>query len=101
MEAEWEKYQNGIKLEEPFESFNNHLQVSDYWVDTVLSSTEAAILKTAGKPRRPTAPWWDKKCSILRKVTRRCYKKYKARGTATAKKIYQSYGKTTQIFQTG
>ena len=89
LEADWEKYKEGIKLDLPFESFDDPLKVYDYWAGKTLVSAEAAIPKTSGIPRRPTVFWWDKKCSTLRKVTRRCYKKYKASGTTTAKKIYQ------------
>ena len=37
------------------------------------------ILKTKGKPKRPTVPWWTKECGTLRKVTRSCYRRYLGR----------------------
>ena len=89
LEADWQKYKEDIRLDKPFESFKDHLKAYDYWADTVITSAESSVPKTAGKPRRPTVPWWDKKCSILRKITRRCYKKYKSKGTPTSKNIYQ------------
>ena len=78
-----------MNLEEPFEAFSNHLEAYTYFTNTVLVSSEASIPKTAGKPRRPAVPWWDKKCSILRKIARRCYKKYQSNGSPTNKRIYQ------------
>ena len=55
----------------------------------MLTSTEDSIPKTTGKLHRPAVPWWDKKCGTLRKITRRCYKKYKSSGTPTSKVIYR------------
>ena len=34
-------------------------------------------------------PWWNKTCGILRKVTRKCYRRYKNSGSSITKKIYQ------------
>ena len=40
-------------------------------------------------PRRPAVPWWNKTCSNLRKITRKCYRKYKASGSPQSKTTYQ------------
>ena len=89
LDADWAKYKEGIKLERSFESFGCHLEAYTYFTDVMLRSADSSIPKTTGKPRRPAVPWWDKKCGTLRKITRRCYKKYKSSGTPTSKVIYQ------------
>ena len=86
LEADWAKYKEGIKL---VRSFDCHLEAYTYITDVMLTSAESSIPKTTGKPRRPAVPWWDKKRGTLRKITRRCYKKYKSSGTPTSKVIYQ------------
>ena len=88
-EADWGNYKEGIKLVRSFESFDCHLETYTYFTDVMLTSAESSIPKTTGKPRRPAVPGWDKKCGTLRKITRRCYKKYKSSGTPTSKVIYQ------------
>ena len=72
-----------------FESFNTHVEAYDYFAESTLRSAEASIPKTKGKPRRPAVPWWNKTCTNLRKVTRKCYRKYKNSGSPQTKIIYQ------------
>ena len=89
LDADWAKYKEGIKLDRSFESFDCHPEAYTYFTDVVLTSADSSIPKTTGKLRRSAVPWWDKKCGSLRKITRRCYKKYKSSGTPTSKVIYQ------------
>ena len=88
-EADWDKFSEGINLDREFESFDSHLEAYKYFAESTLKSAEASIPKTKGKPRRPTVPWWDKKCGILRKVTRKCYRRYKTSASPQAKVIYK------------
>ena len=81
LEADWTKYKEGIQLDRSFESFNSfdcYLEVYAYFTDVILTSAEASIPKTTGKVHRPAVPWWDKERGTLRKITGRCYKKYKS-----------------------
>ena len=55
----------------------------------ILTSAEFSVPKTTGKLHRPAVPWWGKKCGTLRKITGRCYKKYKSSGAPTSKVIYR------------
>ena len=87
-EADWSKYSNGVLVDD-FNSFDNHIVAYDHFVNRVLDSANAAISKTKGKPRRPAVPWWNKTCSTLRKITRKCYRKFKSSGSPQAKLIYQ------------
>ena len=61
-----------MNLDREFESFDSHLDAYKYFAESTLKSAEASIPKTKDKPRRPTVPWWDKTCGILKKVTRKC-----------------------------
>ena len=88
-EADWEKFSKGINLDREFESFDSHLDAYKYFAESTLKSAETSIPKTKGKPRRPTVPWWDKTCGILRKVTRKCYRRYKTSASPQAKIIYK------------
>ena len=88
-DADWTKFRQGVCLDKDFESFPTHIEAYSFFTEKVLASAEAAIPKTGGKPRRPAVPWWDKTCTILRKVTRKCYRKFKNSGSRTAKVIYQ------------
>ena len=89
LDADWAKYKERIKLDRSCESFECHLEAYTYFTDVMLTSAESSIPKTTGKLHRPAVPWWDKKCGTLRKITRRCYKKYKSSGTPTSMVIYQ------------
>ena len=88
-EADWNKFSQSINLDREFASFENHIDAYDYFAETVLKSAESSIPKTKGKPRRPAVPWWNKTCSNLRKITRKCYRTYKNSGSTVTKSIYQ------------
>ena len=88
-EADWTKYRQGIKLEREFESFPSHIEAYSYLTESIINSANESIPKTKGKPRRPAVPWWDKKCNVLRKITRKCYRRFKNTGSQTSKIIYQ------------
>ena len=88
-EADWNKYSKGIKIDREFSSFNSHIDAYKYLTKAMLDSAYASIPQTKGNPRRPAVPWWDKTCGVLRKITRKCYRKYKNSGSSTTKTIYQ------------
>ena len=87
-QADWSKYSNGVLLED-FNSFKTHIDAYDHFTDSILTSANVAIPKTKGKPRRPAVPWWNKTCSKLRRITRKCYRKFKSSGSPQAKTTYQ------------
>ena len=100
LEADWSKYSNAINLEREFESFDSHLDAYDYFVESIQSSAESSIPRTKGKPRRPTVPWWNKTCGVLRKVTRKCYRRYKSNASPQSKIIYKrALAKQRQYFK--
>ena len=88
-EADWQKYRENFTLDREFESFDNHIEAYDYFTEEALRSAEMAIPKTKGKPNRPAVPWWNKTCGVLRKVTRKCYRRYKNSGSTQSKIIYK------------
>ena len=88
-EADWVKYEQGIGLSREFESFKTHIDAYNYLSSEMLNSANNSIPKTKGKPHRPAVPWWDKTCSNLRKITRKCYRRYRVNRSATTKSIYQ------------
>lgn len=88
-EANWSEFTEGIKNIREFESFTTHIEAYNYLTDIILNSAENSIPKTGGKPRRPIVPWWDKKCTVLRRITRNCYRRYKHNATLTNKIIYK------------
>ena len=89
-EADWEKYRKGTIIKETeFDSFPSHDEAYSYLTNKIISSANESIPKTVGKPRRPAVPWWDKTCTVLRKVARKCYRRYKNSGSQTSKITYQ------------
>ena len=88
-EADWNKYRQSIHIDKEFESFPSHLEAYSYLTEKIINSAEASIPKTGNQPRRPAVPWWDKKCNVLRKIARKCYRKFKNTGSQTSKIIYQ------------
>ena len=88
-EADWVKFSDGVNLVWDFESFDSHLDAYDYFVDSTLRSAQASIPRTRGKPKRPAVPWWNKTCGVLRKVTGKCYRRYKSSASPQAKIIYK------------
>lgn len=87
-EADWPKYERGIHLRD-FDSFVSHLDAYEHFTDEILVNARNSIPVSTGPPGRPPVPWWNKTCSNLRKITRKCYRRYKATGSSTSKKIYQ------------
>ena len=88
-EADWGKFTKGISLDREFESFESHIDAYDYFVESTLTSAHAFIPKTKSKPHRPAVPWWNKTCSVMRKVTRKCYRRFKNSGSPVCKIAYQ------------
>ena len=88
-EADWVKFQGGFNLSREMESFESHLESYDYFESEMLRNAEASIPKTKGKPNRPAVPWWDKTCGRLRRIARKCYRRFKARPSGVTKTIYQ------------
>ena len=87
-EADWGKFSLEIKLDRDANTFNNHIDAYNYFIDSVMSSANANIPKTKGNPKRPAVPWWNKTCTVLRRVTRKCYRRYKTSGSPEAKIAY-------------
>ena len=88
-EDDWSKFREGIIIDKEFEAFPSHLNAYDYLKEKILKSAEESIPKTLNRPRRPTVPWWNKTCGVLRKVTRKCYRRYKTTGSPQAQVIYK------------
>ena len=88
-EADWVKFSDGVNLVRDFESFDSHLDAYDYFAESTLRSAQASIPRTRGKPKRPAVPWWNKTCGVLRKVTRKCYRRYKSSASPQAKLVYK------------
>ena len=55
-EADWAKFQEGIKLEKEYESFESNIEAYDYFTSEMLDSANLSIPKTKGMPRRPPVP---------------------------------------------
>ena len=87
-EADWGKYSNEMCLEREFESFSSHIGAYNYLVNKMTESGNKSIPKTQGKPKRPAVPWWNKTCAALRRITRKCFRRYKTSGSPQAKIAY-------------
>ena len=99
-EADWNKFSKGVTLQREFESFDTHIEAYDYFSQSVLASAHASIPMTKGKPRRPTVPWWNKTCGILRRITRKTYRKHKSNGSPQSTIIYKrSLAKQRRYFK--
>ena len=58
------------------------------------------IPKTSGVPRRPVVPWWNNDCATSRKITRRCYHKFKRRPCLVNKLAYRcAQAKQKRVFK--
>ena len=88
-EADWDKFSKGIILEREFQSFASHIDAYDYFTQSVLRSAHASVPMTKGKPKRPAVPWWNKTCGVLRRITRKTYRKYKSSASPQSKVIYK------------
>ena len=89
-EADWIKFNQDIILDRDFESFECHIDAYNYFVEQILNSATTSIPLSKGIAHRPPVPWWDKNCSVLRKVTRKYYKRYKNSGSPHCQIIYKS-----------
>ena len=54
----------------------------------MIASANDNIPRTKGIPCRPAVPWWNKTCAVMRKVTRKCFRRYKTSGSPHAKIAY-------------
>ena len=88
-EADWAKYQGGFELSREMESFGSHLESYEYLTSEMMKNAEVSIPKTKGKPNRPAVPWWDTTCGRLRRIARKCYRRFVTRPSAVTKTIYQ------------
>ena len=88
-EADWVGYRNGINISEDLESFLSHSDAYDYWASATLETAEKYIPKTKGRPRRPAVPWWDTTCGKLRRIARKCYRRFTGNPSDVTKTIYQ------------
>ena len=88
-EADWEKFKESTNMERDLNSFSSLSEAYNFFTEVTLNGATASIPKTKGKPNRPAVPWWNKTCGNLRKITRKCYKKYKQSGSMQSKLIYQ------------
>ena len=76
-------------LERDFNSFASHINAYNYFTTAVLESACHSVPKTVGIPRCPAVPWCDRQCSVLRKVTRKCFRRYRNSGSQQSKLIYK------------
>ena len=88
-EADWVTYEGSFNILQDLESFASHIHCYDNFMEKILDNAETSIPKTKGKPRRPPVPWWNKTCGNLRKITRKCYRRYKNNASPATKLIYQ------------
>ena len=88
-EADWVKFSDGVNLVWDFESVDSHLDAYDYFAESTLRSAHASIPRTRCKPKRHAVLWWNKTCGVLRKLTRKCYRRYKSSASPQAKLIYK------------
>ena len=58
------------------DDFPTPVHAYDHLSNIILDSAGKSIPKTAGLPRRPVVPWWNKDCAVARKVTRTCFRRY-------------------------
>ena len=98
-EANWMNYKKEINLEKNFESFSNPMAAYKYFTESMIKSANNNIPKTSGKLKRPAVPWWNKTCSTMRKITRKCFRRYKSSGSPIAKVTYLRNQAKQEILQ--
>ena len=87
-DADWNKFMCSIKIDRNYDSFDNHIEAYNFLIDNILESANNSIPKTSGNPKRPPVPWWNEKCALLRKITRKCYRRFKTSGSSESKIAY-------------
>ena len=87
--ANWPLYQKGFDHLPEFTCFDDHIKAYDELINTITSSANNSIPKSKPPKGRPPVPWWDNKCKNLRKIVRKCYRKYLSSPSQVNKIIYQ------------
>ena len=85
-EADWASFENSALIEEKYTDFSSPLQAYQHLSNKIKDSADNNIPKTTGLPRRPVVPWWNQKCTVARKITRTCFRRY-LRSPCEANKI--------------
>ena len=75
-EANWQSYHSLPEVQLNRSNFNSVIEAFDYLSNFIQEKAEECIPHTKWVPRRPAVPWWNKKCTIARKITRTCFRKY-------------------------
>ena len=75
-EADWNTYTRTTTMEKDYSEFTSPVNAYQHLTNLISDKAVKCIPRTAGMPRRPAVPWWNKKCAIARKVTRTCFRRY-------------------------
>ena len=94
-EARWKEYKETTKIEKDYVEFPSPLEAYDHLNKVVMENSIEHIPRTSGKPHRPLVPWWNKKCQLVRKITRTCFRRY-LRSPCEANKIAYARAKAKQ-----
>ena len=75
-EADWGSFEKFACSDKTVDDFPTPVHAYDHLSNIILDSAGKSIPQTAGLPRRPVVPWWNKDCAVARKVTRTCFRRY-------------------------
>ena len=74
-EADWKEFAKLSNVSESYGAFSSPVDAYDHLSHVIVELAEQTIPKTAGLPRRPVVPWWNKQCEVARKTTRTCLRR--------------------------
>ena len=98
--ANWKLYQEKCSTISEISIMENNLEAYEALEELIITAASEAIPTTRPTKGKPPVPWWDKTCKTLRKITLRCYDKYRTNPSYTNKIIYQrALAKKKQYFK--
>ena len=74
-EADWGSFRATADTERSLESFSDHQAAYTFFTELLIVAAERSIPRTTGRLRRPPVPWWDGKCTELKRSVRSSYRR--------------------------
>ena len=99
-EADWGSYNRSTKIHTNSSEYSSPLEAYDHLTSLMIDKALEHIPRTSGVPGRPVVPWWNKECAISRKITRKCYHRYRRYPCAVNRTAYcRARAKQKRIFK--
>ena len=87
--ADWPKFYKKTSKIEDINNIEDSIEAYEALEELILTPASESIPKTKPSKGKPPVPWWDDQCKKLRRITLKCYSRYRATPTNTNKLIYK------------